>query len=114
MKIPQVIPAFKKGTVEQITTNYGPINILNQFKKLLEKIISKRLYKFFEKNNLFTHHQYGFRKKCSTVYAIYDILEEQRKSLNQDMKLCAIYLDLSKAFDTVNHTLLLRKLDHYC
>ena len=55
----------------------------------------------------------GFRKKTSTAYAIYDVIEEKLKNLDKNNYTCALYLDLSKAFDTVNHTILLKKLNHY-
>ena len=112
LKIAQVIPIYKEG-VKTDCSNYRPISILCQFNKVYEKLMYSRLINFFNKNDILSREQYGFRKKSSTAYAIYDVIEEKLKNLDKNNFTCALYLDLSKAFDTVNHKILLQKLNHY-
>ena len=76
MKISQVIPIHKRGP-KDIVSNFRPISLQNQINKVFEKILYKRVYNYFEKYNILTMHQYGFRKKRSTALAIYDILEKK-------------------------------------
>ena len=73
---------------------------------MYEKLIYSRLIDFLGKNNILSPEQYGFRKKTSTAHAIYDVIEEKLKNLDKNNFTCALYLDLSKAFDTVNHRIL--------
>ena len=81
--------------------------------KIFEKLIHARLYSFLQKNKILNGNQYGFRKNSSTAYAIYDLIENKLKNLDQNSITCALYVDLSKAFDTVNHSILLKKLAHH-
>ena len=76
---------------------------------MFEKLIYKRLYDYFNKFKILNFNQYGFRKNHSTAMAIYDILESKLANHDKDKVSCAIYLDLSKAFDTVDKTILLKK-----
>ena len=80
---------------------------------MLERIISKRLTFFFDKNKLFSDCQFGFRKSYNTELAVIDIYEKLLKNLDERLSSCAIFLDLAKAFDTVNHDILIRKLSKY-
>ena len=108
LKIAHVVPVFKKGTRDECC-NYRPISLLSNFNRIFEKLLYTRLLKYFDKFNLLNHNQYGFRKKHSTNMAIYDILESKLGNRDKNQLTCAVYLDLSKAFDTVDTGLLLKK-----
>ena len=73
----------------------------------------KQLYVFLEDNNVLFKNQFGFRKKCSTAHSLIEITEKIRESIDSGKYGCGIFIDLKKAFDTVNHEILLRKLEHY-
>ncbi len=94
-------------------TNYRPISLLPAISKIFEKVIFKQLYEFFTQNKLFYNSQYGFRtehlRECAVLDAIDRILVEIDKN---DIPI-NIYLDLSKAFNTLDHTILLEKLNYY-
>ena len=73
----------------------------------------KRLYSFFENENLIFENQFGFRKKHSTVHPLTDLTEDIRQAIDSNKFACGIFVDLQKAFDTVDHGILLKKLEHY-
>jgi len=112
LKIAKVIPIYKKKEVFS-PNNYRPISLLSIFDKLLEKLMYKRLYSFFTKYDLLYDYQFGFREKHSTVMAVIEIVDNIREELDKGNSVIGVYLDLSKAFDTVNHQILLNKLDYY-
>ena len=112
LKIAHVVPIHKKGSRDECS-NYRPISLLSNFNRLFEKILYTRIYKYFEKFNLLNYNQYGFRKNHSTNMAAYDIIESKIADLDRDKVTCAVYLDLSKAFDTVDKKLLVKKLSQY-
>jgi retron-type reverse transcriptase len=112
LKIAKVIPLFKKNDM-QLPSNYRPISLLSIINKLLEKLMSKRLDSFLTRNNILYKHQFGFRKGHSTILALIEIIDNIREELDKGNSVIGIYLDLSKAFDTVNHKILLDKLSHY-
>ena len=83
------------------------------FSKVFERLIYDQLNNFLEKHNILYQYQFGFRKGYSTEQAILEITDALKKALDQKMVTCGIFLDFSKAFDTVNHDILLSKLYHY-
>ena len=93
--------------------NYRPISLLPNLSKVFEKIIQIRLSKFLENNKCLFPKQFGFRNEHSTTHALIDITETIRKAIDNNEFACGVFLDLKRAFDTVNHTILLKKLEHY-
>ena len=93
--------------------NYRPISLLITLLKLLEKCMYTRLYTFLSVNNIFYKKQYGFRTNHSCEQAIQDLYGHILQNKEDGFKTAVVYLDLSKAFDTISHHLLLKKLDRY-
>ena len=112
LKIAKVIPVYKSGSKLE-PVNYRPISLLPLFSKLLEKVMHERLYNFLEEEKILYQHQYGFQKKKSTEHAILAIQSKIVKSFENKEIPCCVFLDFAKAFDTVNHDILLYKLQHY-
>ena len=81
--------------------------------KVIEKLIYKRVFSFLSKNNVLTPQQYGFQKNVSTIYAILELLTATYDNINANNYTGILFLDLTKAFDTVCHPILLAKLQHY-
>jgi retron-type reverse transcriptase len=112
LKIALVTPIYKANEAN-IFTNYRPISVLTCFSKLLEKLMYKRLIKFVDKNKILSNQQYGFRKGRSTEFAIIEVIDKITKAIDQGKYTIGIFLDLSKAFDTINHEILIKKLEYY-
>ena len=112
LKIAKIVPIFKKGD-STLPGNYRPISLLPIFKKIFEKLITVRLNSFFDKHHVLYQHQYGFRKNYSTTFALIETIENIYKWMEESKYVAGIYLDFQKAFDTVNHSILLSKLNHY-
>ena len=112
LRISKVIPVFKKGSRLSVC-NYRPISLLSNLNKILEKLMFSRVYNFLEKYNCIYKLQFGFRLKHNTNHALINITETIRTALDNNKTVSGIFVDLQKAFDTVNHEILLEKLKHY-
>ena len=93
--------------------NYRPISIFPLFSKILEKIMQERLIKYLSKYNIIYEHQYGFQKNKSTSLAIMDLYSKLVDSFEKKQYSGGVFLDFAKAFDTVDHKILIKKLEHY-
>ena len=111
-KTGKVTPVYKKDNKECIE-NYRPVSILPIFGKVFERIIYNRLYAFFTSRGILHDDQFGFRKGHSTSHALHKSVDSITKSLANGRHVLGIFIDLSKAFDTLDHNILLSKLEHY-
>ena len=107
LKIAEVIPLFKKGD-NALMDNYRPISVLPCFSKILERIIYSRLYSFFSENNILYKKKFGFQRQHSTDHAIVHLVNEILKSFESNCYTLGVFIDLTKAFDTVDHNILLK------
>ena len=112
LKTAQVIPIFKKDSPLECS-NYRSISLLSNIDKILEKLMYSRVIKFFEKSHCIYPLQFGFRKHHSTNDTLINITEHIRSALDNGKFACGIFVDLPKAFYTVDHEILLKKLEHY-
>ena len=108
LKAAKVVPVFKKDS-KLGYSNYRPISLLSNIEKILEKLMYKRLYTFLNNNNIIYNLQFGFRQQYSTSHALINITENIRKALDDGNIGCGVFVDLQKAFDTVDHQILLAK-----
>ena len=112
LKIAKVIPIFKTGNLQSFG-NYRPISLLPCFSKVLERLVANRLNKFIDKHKILDTSQYGFRANYSTQMALIDLVDKITASLDKTNHTYGIFLDLSKAFDTTDHDILLNKMSKY-
>ena len=110
LKTAKVIPIHKSGD-KSVCSNYRPISVLPTVGKIFEKILKSRIVDFLDKNSVFTDKQFGFRNKTSTVDAIAIVIDSLRSDKTTSTKSCRAFLDLKKAFDTVDHNLLLKSVN---
>ena len=94
-------------------TNYRPISLLSNIDKIYEKLIYRRLYGFLEKHKVLYKQQFGFRKSYSTSQILLNLSQKVMDALDKGDYACGVFIDLQKAFDTVDHDILLTKLFHY-
>ena len=111
-KISKITPLFKKGDASMLS-NYRPISLLPTISKIFERILYKQLYDYFNSNNLLAEEQYGFRTNHSTEYAAIKLVDNVSKEMELGNTPTALYIDLSKAFDTLSFDILLYKLNYY-
>ena len=112
LKIAKVIPLYKKDE-DDLVSNYRPVSILPCFSKILERIVYNRLYDHLMRNDLLYQKQFGFQNGHSTEHAVVDLVDKILKGFDQNNFTLGVFIDLSKAFDTVNHKILIRKLELY-
>ena len=112
LKVAKITPIHKSGD-KTLLSNYRPISLLNTFSKIYEKAFLNRLYSFLNKNNIIQSNQFGFRKNHSTQSALISFIDMLTEKLDNNEYAVALFIDLSKAFDTVDHQILLNKLFKY-
>ena len=112
LKTAKVIPIYKAGDT-QIMSNYRPVSVLPTLSKVYEKIVYKRLNSFLSKHNILTPYQFGFRQNMSTSLALTYFVDQVNQGIENKQYNVGLFIDLSKAFDTVDHQILIQKLKYY-
>ena len=115
VKLAKVKPLYKKGD-KYCFNNYRPISLLPTISKIFERVMYKQLYQYFNENKLLCEQQYGFRSQHSTELAAVKLVDHVIKEIDSNKKVntpVALFLDLSKAFDTLTFDILLKQLKHY-
>ena len=112
LKIAKVIPLYKKDNPEEVG-NYRPVSLLCAISKIFEKVAYNQLYNYFKQNKLFYDCQYGFRDEHSTELTSLELIDRILLDLDKKKNPVTVYMDLSKAFDTLDHKILLHKLKFY-
>ena len=109
----KVNPIFKNKGDPLHFENYRPISLLSNVNKIFEKLVHKRLYSYLNINKCIYELQFGFRAKYSTNHALISLTEQIREALDPGKLVCGVFIDLQKAFDTVDHHIILKKLEFY-
>ena len=112
MKIAKVLPVHKNGAKNEFN-NYRPISLLPQFSKILEKLFDLRMEKFVNKHNILHDCQFGFRAGRSPNMALLSLIENITTSLDDHKHAVGVFMDIKKTFHTIDHNILLKKINHY-
>ena len=112
LKIAKIIPIYKDSGRKDFQ-NYRPISILPSISKIFERLVYNRLFCYIKKADLLSNSQYGFREGCSTYMALLDFYDQISKHIENKLYSVGVFIDLKKAFDTIDHKILLEKLYHY-
>ena len=112
LKVAKVLPVFKSKD-PQYFVNYRPISLLPNFSKTFEKVVYNRFIEFIERLEILYYCQFGFRKNHSTALSLINLIDKIAKWIDRNEVTIGVFLDLSKAFDTLDHEILLNKLEHY-
>ncbi|MCP3679479.1 MAG: reverse transcriptase family protein, partial [Gammaproteobacteria bacterium] len=111
LKIGKQTPVHKGGDI--CLSNYRPITVCSSISKILEKVVRDRVMDYVKRINILNKYQFGFRSKHNTNHAIINLTEATLDAIDNGLKSGGVYLDISKAFDTIDHNILLRKLEFY-
>ena len=112
LKHAKIVPVYKDGD-ELDPGNYKPISLLSNINRIFEKLVYNRINNFIIKHKILCLSRYGFPKHCSTEHALLDIVGKIQRYMDEKLFYCGIFIDLRKAFDTVDRNILLYKLHHY-
>ena len=112
LEIAKVTPVFKTGDLKEIS-NYRPISVLLCLSKILERIMHNRLYSYLVNEKILYSKQFGFQKGDSTEHVIAQLADQIHESFENDNYTLGVFIDLSKAFDTIDHAILFKKLENY-
>ena len=112
LKCAKIIPIFKDED-DTLPENYRPISLLSIYNRIFEKLMYSRVTKFVKDCNILYDQQYGFRSKHSTQHAVLEMVNTILQNMDNGKFSCGVFIDLKKAFDTVNHEILLAKLENY-
>ena len=112
IKIGKIVPIHKKDPKNECC-NYRSITLLSSLSQIFEKCICKQMYTYLEKFKLLSPNQFRFRQNCATSQAVRQLYDDFLENLDKKKIACSVFIDLRKAFDTVDHEILLKKLENY-